>query len=64
MRDENDLKFSKLSVEYSHRFNRSYGVEMFDPTSIEEHIRRMEEALKTGVPVESNDPPPEPNIYI
>lgn len=56
---------SKLVIEYRKRFGVSYGYLLGAPTPpLEEEIKMLEEALRTGVPIEQETLPLDPDIEI
>lgn len=52
MKTKEDERFDDLLIEYRQTFNKSYGIVGGDHRPLSYHIKAMEEALKTGKPVE------------
>lgn len=49
---EENIKFDTLTDKYWECFHKSYGIVHGDARPLSEHIRIMEDALRTGVPAE------------
>jgi hypothetical protein len=49
-KSQEEIKFDTVCEQYEAMFGKSYGINMFDPRSLEDHIKVMEDAMREGEP--------------